>query len=104
MLEFGSLRIDLPARRVARDGVEVRLTPKEFDALRLLVLHPGDVVTREQFLDLVWGCSAFPTTRTVDRHIAVLRQKLEADPAVPRWIHTVHGVGYRFDASTASPA
>lgn len=98
---FGALHIDLPARRVLRDGVEVRLAPKEFDALRLMIEHPGEVVTRERFLDLVWGCAAFPTTRTVDRHVAALRQKLEADPAAPRWIHTVHGVGYRFEDAGA---
>ncbi len=102
-LEFGSLRIDLPARRVTRDGVEIHLAPKEFDALRLLVLHPGEVVTRERFLDLVWGCAAFPTTRTVDKHVAGLRQKLETDPDGPRWIQTVHGVGYRFDTGGSPP-
>jgi DNA-binding response OmpR family regulator len=54
-------------------------------------------VSRERFLDLVWGCGAFPTTRTVDNHIASLRNKIEADPEKPQWIKTVHGLGYRLD-------
>ncbi|MBN8245968.1 MAG: response regulator transcription factor [Verrucomicrobia bacterium] len=94
---FGDLQVDLAARRVVRQGAEVALAPKEFDALALLLRHAGRVVTREEFLDRVWGCTAFPTTRTVDKHIAALRQKLEADPAAPRWIHTLHGVGYLWE-------
>ncbi|MCW5558073.1 MAG: response regulator transcription factor, partial [Verrucomicrobiae bacterium] len=100
VLRFGDLLVDLPARRVIRDGGDVALAPKEFDALALLIRHAGRVVTREEFLDRVWGCTAFPTTRTVDRHIAGLRQKLEEDPARPRWIHTLHGVGYVWERRT----
>jgi len=91
---FGDIQVDLPARRVVRGGTEAILAPKEFDALALLLRHAGRVVTREEFLDRVWGCTAFPTTRTVDKHIAALRQKLEQDPATPQWIHTLHGIGY----------
>lgn len=94
---FGDIEVDLAARRVRRAGVEVSLATKEFEVLRLLVQRPREVVTRQQFLDLVWGWAAFPTTRTVDKHVAALRQKLEAQPAAPRWIQTVHGVGYRLD-------
>ena len=65
--------------------------------LRLLADSSGEPVTRERFLDLVWGCTAFPTTRTVDNHIASLRAKLEPQPDEPQWIKTVHGVGYRLD-------
>jgi DNA-binding response OmpR family regulator len=63
--------------------------------LRLLADADGEPVTRERFLDVVWGYTAFPTTRTVDNHIAALRAKLEPDPDHPRYLKTVHGVGYR---------
>ena len=65
--------------------------------LRLMSETPGEPVSRERFLDVVWGYTAFPTTRTVDNHIASLRGKLELDPNRPRWIKTVHGVGYKLD-------
>jgi DNA-binding response OmpR family regulator len=65
--------------------------------LRLLAEFRGEPVTREKFLDVVWGYTAFPTTRTVDAHVAALRGKIERDPEKPRWITTVHGVGYRLE-------
>jgi DNA-binding response OmpR family regulator len=71
--------------------------------LRLLAEAGGEPVTRERFLDLAWGYGTFPTTRTVDNHIASLRAKLEPDPAAPRWIVTVHGVGYRLDGILQKP-
>jgi DNA-binding response OmpR family regulator len=96
-LALGDVRIDL-ARLTARRGREsVHLTSKEFAVLRLLAEAGGEPVTRERFLDLVWGYGTFPTTRTVDNHIASLRAKLEPDPGAPRWIVTVHGVGYRLE-------
>jgi DNA-binding response OmpR family regulator len=58
---------------------------------------PGEPVSREKFLDAVWGYAAFPTTRTVDSHVASLRRKVEPDPDSPRWIRTVHGVGYKLE-------
>ena len=63
--------------------------------LRLMAETPGEPISRERFLDVVWGYTAFPTTRTVDNHIASLRGKIEANPDEPRWIQTVHGVGYK---------
>jgi len=97
-LALGDIRIDL-AKLTARRGREpIHLTSKEFAVLRLLAEAGGEPVTRERFLDLVWGYATFPTTRTVDNHIASLRAKLEQDPAAPCWIVTVHGVGYRLDA------
>ena len=63
----------------------------------MLVEAEGEPVTRERFLDVVWGYAAFPTTRTVDTHVATLRSKIEEDPERPRWLKTVHGVGYRLD-------
>ena len=65
--------------------------------LHLLALADGAPVSRDRFLDVVWGCTAFPTTRTVDKHIVSLRTKLERNPDEPEWIKTVHGVGYRLE-------
>ena len=93
---FGDVRIRLRGRQVFKAGLEVRLTRKEFDLLRHLVEHRGEVVTRDRLLDEVWGYERFPTTRTVDTHILRLRQKFEKDPEHPAWILTVHGQGYKF--------
>jgi two-component system alkaline phosphatase synthesis response regulator PhoP len=93
---FGDARIRLRGRQVFRAGREVRLTRKEFDLLRYLVEHRGEVVTRDRLLDEVWGYDQFPTTRTVDTHVLRLRQKFETDPEHPQFILTVHGQGYRF--------
>jgi DNA-binding response OmpR family regulator len=98
VLEFGPVRVDLPRQMAWRGKEELHLTPKEFAMLRLLSESGGEPVSRERFLDLVWGYTSFPTTRTVDNHIASLRGKIEPDPENPRWIKTVHGVGYRLDA------
>ena len=65
--------------------------------LRLLLETPGEPVSRERFLDVVWGVNAFPTTRTVDTHIATLRAKLEPDPDAPSFLKTVHGIGYKLE-------
>ena len=98
LLALGDIRIDF-VRMTARLGRrQIHLTAKEFACLRLLAEAAGEPVTRERFLDLVWGYDAFPTTRTVDNHIASLRAKLEPDAEAPRWIQTVHGVGYRLEA------
>jgi DNA-binding response OmpR family regulator len=97
LLKLGDVEVDL-ARQTARRGrKELHLTAKEFAMLRLMAETPGEPVSREKFLDAVWGYTAFPTTRTVDNHIASLRGKLEKDPDAPRWIKTVHGVGYKLE-------
>jgi len=96
-LTLGEAQIDL-VRQTARRGRKVlHLTAKEFAMLRLMAEMPGEPVSRERFLDVVWGYAAFPTTRTVDNHIASLRSKLERDPDQPHWIKTVHGVGYKLE-------
>jgi len=95
---FGDVRLHLRARQAFKGGHEVRLTRKEFDLLRYLVEHPGEVITRDRLLDEVWGYERFPTTRTVDTHILRLRQKFEDDPERPAHILTAHGQGYRFVA------
>lgn len=95
VLWLGNCQVDFRRQRVWRGKQEIHLTIKEFGALRLLWEAEGEPVARERLLDVVWGYAAFPTTRTVDTHIASLRAKLEPDPAHPRWIHTIHGIGYR---------
>jgi len=94
---FGAVKIDFAGQCAWRVGEPLELTPKEFAMLRLLLESPGEVVSRDRFLDVVWGYTAFPTTRTVDKHIVGLRHKLEDNPEQPRWITTVHGVGYRLE-------
>jgi len=93
---FGDVAIDFRRYEARREGKPVELTRKEFAVLRLLAAHAGEVVTRDQLLDEVWGYESFPVSRTVDNHVAALRAKLEADPAEPEHIRTVHGVGYKF--------
>ena len=93
---FGDVRVHLRARQAFKAGREVRLTRKEFDLLRYLIEHPGEVITRDRLLDEVWGYERFPTTRTVDMHVLRLRRKFEADPDQPMWILTHHGHGYKF--------
>ena len=96
-LKLGDVEIDLARQTAVRGKKPVRLTAKEFSMLRLMAGAEGEPVSREKFLDAVWGYTSFPTTRTVDNHIASLRAKLEKNPDAPRWIKTVHGVGYRLE-------
>lgn len=95
--QFGDVHVDLVRRCVTRRGRKVELTAKEYGVLILLIQHRGEIVSRDQFLDLVWGHGAFPTTRTVDNHLARLRTKLEPDPANPRHLLTVPKMGYRLE-------
>lgn len=96
-LEFGTLRIDPQTRLVHDAGVEKVLTAKEFDLLWVLARHPRQVFTRDQLLDRVWGLSDYIDPSTVTVHVRRLREKLEADPANPRYVQTVWGVGYKFE-------
>jgi len=98
-LSLGDLDVDLAARRVSKAGSVVELTPKEFDLLALLVGRRGEVISRDEFLDEVWGTDVHVTHRTVDTHVSALRRKLEADPDCPALIVGVRGVGYRFETS-----
>jgi DNA-binding response OmpR family regulator len=97
LLRLGEVTIDLVRQTATRGSKPVHLTAKEFAMLRLMAETAGEPISREKFLDVVWGYTAFPTTRTVDNHIASLRSKVELDPEQPRWIKTVHGVGYKLD-------
>jgi DNA-binding response OmpR family regulator len=95
-LRFDGLVVDPGGRRVQVDDVEVVLTQREFELLVFLARHPGQVFTRNQLMDHVWGYSFYTDTSTVTVHIRRLRAKLEETPERPRWIETVWGVGYRF--------
>jgi DNA-binding response OmpR family regulator len=93
---FADVELDFQKYKAAKKGVPVELSPKEFELLKFLVNHRGETVTREQLLDAVWGYDAMTFTRTVDNHIAKVRQKIEDNPDEPQFILTVHRVGYRF--------
>jgi len=96
MLRFADVEVDFDKHEATRAGRRADLTGKEFEVLRLLAQHRGQIVTRERLLDEVWGYEHYPTTRTVDNHILRLRQKLEAEPSNPRHILSVYGEGYKF--------
>jgi DNA-binding response OmpR family regulator len=93
---FGDTEVDLERRVVLRRGQEIRFTLMEYKLLIYFLENPGRPLTRDQILNSVWGYDAFPNARTVDANVVKLRQKLEADPNVPRHFTTLHGVGYRF--------
>jgi DNA-binding response OmpR family regulator len=95
-LERGGLAIDPSRRRLTVDGAEVKLTPLEFDILLTLAREPGVVFTREQLMDRVWGYRDYAGGRVVDSHVARIRRKLGEDGVEPRFVRTVHGVGYAF--------
>src|SRR5579862_7931105 len=94
--QFGSLCVDFGRTEVSRDGRNVPVSAKEFQLLRYFVEHRGATLSREELLREVWGYDVMPSTRTVDVHVAWLRQKLEKDPRNPQFILTVVGLGYRF--------
>jgi len=95
---FDEIEIDFEKCCATKKGEPLELTAKEYDILRLMVRHRGEVLTRDRMLNEVWGYEANPTTRTVDSHIVKLRQKLENDPADPKYILSVYGEGYKFVA------
>jgi DNA-binding response OmpR family regulator len=100
-VRMGDADVDFEAMRVRRGGAEAELTKTEAEMLRLFARHPGKVLSRTRFLDEVWGYDRYPTTRTVDMHVARVREKIGDDGANPRFIRTVHGVGYRYDPAPA---
>jgi DNA-binding response OmpR family regulator len=95
-LRFGGVEIDFPRYEARRDGKSVEMTRKEFAIVRLLASRAGEVVSRDELLNEVWGIEFYPSSRTVDNHVAGVRAKLERDPSQPEHIKTVHGVGYKF--------
>lgn len=95
-LRFDDVVIDFRRYEARKGGALVDMTRKEFGLLRMLAARAGEVVTRDELLNEVWGYDALPTTRTVDNHVAILRAKIETNPATPRHLLTVFGVGYRW--------
>jgi DNA-binding response OmpR family regulator len=95
-LRFGGAEIDFRSYEARRNGEAVEITRKEFAILRYLASRAGEVLSRDDLLNEVWGYDSYPSSRTVDNHVAGLRAKLERDASQPEHIRTVHGVGYKF--------
>ena len=95
-LRFDDVVVDFVSYEAHKAGRPLEMTRKEFQLLRFLASRPGEVITRDELLNEVWGYENYPTTRTVDNHVASLRAKLERDPGSPEHLRTVHGVGYKF--------
>ena len=93
---FGNVELNFKKYVARKSGEALDLSAREFEILRYLIRRRGEIVTRDQLLDEVWGYDSTPVTRTVDNHIARLRQKIERDPSDPKHIITVHRIGYRF--------
>ena len=96
--QFGDIHVDFRKAEVMRAGELVELSAREFKLLCYFIEHRGATLSRDELLNEVWGYNAMPSTRTVDVHVAWLRQKIEDNPRHPQYIHTVHGLGYKFVA------
>jgi two-component system, OmpR family, alkaline phosphatase synthesis response regulator PhoP len=94
--QFGPIKIDFRRAEIEREGEKIELSAKEFHLLRYFIEHRGATLSRDELLNEVWGYDAMPATRTVDVHVAWLRQKLEPNTRHPQYILTVHGMGYKF--------
>ena len=95
--EFGDYRLDIPARKLTRDGNEIKLSPKEFKLLELFLKKPGRALTRDEILNAVWGYDCYVGSRSIDRFVTTLRNKIEPDPHSPTFIHTIREIGYKFE-------
>jgi two-component system alkaline phosphatase synthesis response regulator PhoP len=95
---FGAIQVDFRKAEVTRDGAVINLSAREYQLLRYFIEHRGATISRDELLNQVWGYNAMPNTRTVDVHVAWLRQKIEPNPKHPQYILTAHGLGYRFMA------
>ncbi len=94
--QFGGIRVDFRRAEVTKDGAPLELSAREFQLLKYFIEHRGATLTREELLNEVWGYNAMPSTRTVDVHVAWLRQKIEPNSRHPQFVLTVHGMGYKF--------
>jgi two-component system alkaline phosphatase synthesis response regulator PhoP len=94
--EFGDVRVDFGRHEAFKDDQPIELSPREFRLLQFFIEHRGAVISRDELLDGVWGYDSIPFTRTVDTHIAKLRKKVEDEPGDPKYIVTVHRLGYKF--------
>jgi two-component system alkaline phosphatase synthesis response regulator PhoP len=100
VVRFAGCVLDFTRAELCRDGKPVDLTPTEYRLLKIFVENAGRVLTRQQLIDSAWDTGTFITDRVVDTHVWSLRKKIEADPAEPRYLHGVRGIGYRFDLLT----
>jgi two-component system alkaline phosphatase synthesis response regulator PhoP len=94
--QFDEVRVDFRRAEVTKAGAALDLSAREFQLLKYFIEHRGATLTREELLNEVWGYNAMPSTRTVDVHVAWLRQKIEPNPRHPQFILTIHGMGYKF--------
>jgi two-component system alkaline phosphatase synthesis response regulator PhoP len=93
---FGTVQVDFRKAEVTRDGRPLELSAREYRLLRYFIEHRGATISRDELLNQVWGYNAMPNTRTVDVHVAWLRQKIEPNPRHPQYVLTAHGLGYKF--------
>jgi two-component system alkaline phosphatase synthesis response regulator PhoP len=93
---FGAIQVDFRKAEVTRDGAPVAFSAREYQLLRYFIEHRGATISRDELLNHVWGYNAMPNTRTVDVHVAWLRQKIEPNPRHPQYVLTAHGLGYKF--------
>ena len=96
LFQFGNIEINFKKYEASKHGKILKMSPREFEILRYLLERKGEVVTRDDLLNQVWGYASFPYTRTIDAHIATLRKKIEDRPEEPELIITIHGKGYKF--------
>ena len=92
---IGDLEINLKKYQARKKGKPLKLSPREYELLSCFIRRQGEIISRDEFLNQIWGYDSFPNTRTVDAHIAKLRQKIEDNPEDPKLIITVHGIGYK---------
>jgi DNA-binding response OmpR family regulator len=95
LLKLGKVIVDFKKYEAQRSGENLHMSRKEYALLRYLAARDGEAVSRDELLNAVWGQDRFPTTRTVDNHIVLLRSKIEDDPSQPKFLLTVHGIGYK---------
>jgi len=95
--EFADFQLDIPARKLTRNGEEIKLSPKEFNLLEFFIKRTGRALTRDEILNLVWGYDCYVGQRSIDRFVTTLRNKIEPDPHRPTFIHTIREIGYKFD-------
>ena len=95
--EFADFHLDIPARKLTREGHEIKLSPKEFKLLECFVRKPGRALPRNELLNAVWGYDCFVGPRSIDRFVTTLRNKIEPDPHHPTYIYTIREIGYKFD-------
>ena len=93
---FGAIQVDFRKAEVTREGSAINLSAREYQLLRYFIEHRGATISRDELLNQVWGYNAMPNTRTVDVHVAWLRQKIEPNPKHPQYVITAHGLGYKF--------